>query len=212
MEQSAQLDAERTASGRRPNPRLQAWGGLAAIAGALLTVAPGVPGLPPGWFAGGVQAAAVVTGAVLLVASATLLAIALVGDRAPLGKAKLGGILLLLFHCWWFATLLVPEAWWFAGGVAAGEASTLVRLLLGIAAGALIAASWPVRGFNRWSMLLVAACFSAASYGAYAVMLASPRAGAVAVLLSMLYPLALVAFGVGHAVAGRQGSRARADG
>lgn len=199
------VETERSAP-PRVGRRLQLWGGGTAIVGTLLGIAPtllfmlgtGRPDL--------LVQACVIGGGLLMVASAVLLATAFVGSRAPFGLAKLGGSLLILFHVWWLAAVIVPPAWLF-GGPVAGEVWNATRLIIGVAAGIAIATSWPTRGFNRWSMLIVAACLGLAIYGAYALLLSVGQSGADWVfLVSYLQPLSLVAFGAGHVVSGWRGT------
>lgn len=203
-------DETAAAASHRVHRRLQLWGGAAAIVGTLLGALPqlliwlpmGSP-LPLGQVGS-------IAGALLMVASAVLLAKAFVGDRARFGLAKLGGILLILFHCWWLAVVLVPTDLWLFGA-SGGEVWNATRLIIGVAAGVTIATSWPAHGFNRWSMLIVAACFGLAVFGAYALILGLGTAGADgALLLGSLQPLSLLAFGAGHAVSGWRARRTTA--
>lgn len=200
------------AQNRDVHRRLQLWGGCAAILGALLGIAPNLLFMSGSGLPGASGQVIATFGALLLVAAAVLLAQAFVGHRAPLGLAKLGGILLILYFCWWFAVVLIPSDWWI-GGPAGGEAWNASRLVIGVAAGIAIATRWPARGFNRWSALIVAACFGLAIYGAYALVLGLGQAGATgAVLLGYLQTLSLIAFGVGHAISGWRATRAAGAG
>jgi hypothetical protein len=196
------------ARGHEVHRRLQLWGGGAAILGTLLGLAPQLLLMLPMASPLPLGQVATIAGGLLMVVAAVLLAKAFVGDRAPFGLAKLGGILLILFHCWWLAVLLVPTDLWLFGATG-GEVWNVMRAVIGVAAGVAIATSWPARGFNRWSMLIVAACFGLAIYGAYALIIGLGQAGADgALLLSYLQPLSLLAFGAGHAISGWRAVRA----
>lgn len=195
------------ARGHAVHRRLQLWGGGAAIVGTLLGLAPQLLLMLPMASPLPLGQVGTIAGGLLMVVAAVLLAKAFVGDRAPFGLAKLGGILLILFHCWWLAVVLVPADLWLLGA-SGGEVWNATRLIIGVAAGVAIATSWPARGFNSWSMLIVAACFGLATYGAYALIIGLGQAGADgALLLSTLQPLSLLAFGAGHAVSGWRGTR-----
>lgn len=199
-------DATGQAVTHRPDARLQRWGGVAAVLGGLLMLMPSLlPMLP---FLGVATFVAAIASALLLVAAAVLLAKAAVRPWAGFGWQKLGGILLILFHAWRLALMLVPHDALLLLVAFSGDGSTIVRALVAIVAGIAIAKSWPLRGFDRWSMLLVATAFVIANYGGYALASAGGAGtGDALVALSALYPLALVAFGVGHAVSGSRGSR-----
>lgn len=205
--------ADQVSAGRRRevDRRLQRWGGASALLGAVLGPAPqlllGAGGVVPPLLLQSLP----ILAALLLVAAAVLLAKAFVGDRASFGLAKLGGILLILYFCWQLAVVVVPAEWWLLGA-AGGEVWNASRLVIGVAAGVAIATSWPASGFNRWSALVVAACFGLAISGSYALVLSVGPAGAdAALLLSLIQPLSLLAFGAGHAISGWRGTRA-ADG
>lgn len=189
-------------SGARPNRslpdrRLQQLGGAAAVGAGGLTALSFLPTGGPQWLATGAS----LLGVLLLIAAAVLLAKAFVGDRAPLGWAKVGGILLVIYSCWWLAPfLLVPLLSPGDAAIATTTALDATRTLLGLLAGIAIAARWPARGFNRWSMLLVVAAdivFQVAFLGA--------MTGSVALMtaMSLAWPLSVLALGIGHALAGR---------
>lgn len=197
----AAVDGSNVGHSRPVNRRLQLWGGAAAIVGTVLGIAPNLLFAVGPQLVGPAAQVLTIVGGLLMVAAAVLLAKAFVGDRAPFDLGKLGGILLILFHCWWLAVVL-PNEWWLVGPTA-GEAWHVTRLLIGVLAGIAIATSWPARGFNRWSMLIVAACFGLGIYGAYALILSMGQAGAEgALLLNYLQPLSVLAFGAGHAISG----------
>lgn len=186
----------------RPNRRLQQLGGAAAVAAGGLTALASLPTDGPAWLSTG----AAVLGGVLLVVAAVMLVQAFVGDRAPLSWAKVGGILLLFYSVMWLVPLVMtpllsPEGGF--GVVTTG--SDAARIVLGLAAAAAIAARWPVRGFNRWSPLLVVAgdiVLQLAYYGA--------AAGSLELTTAMVlaWPLAVIALGAGHALAARRMQRA----
>jgi len=190
--------AQRPAA-RRPDRRLQQLGGAAAVAAGGVTALAGLPADVPGWL--GVAGSLV--GALLLPVAAVLLVKAFVGDRAPLGWAKLGGIMLIIYSCWWLVLLALPLV--LSPGPSAmvvTSGSEVVRIVVGLAAAAAIAARWPVRGFNRWSMLVVVAGDIVSTQLAW---LAAP-AGSVPLMLAMglAWPLSVVALGIGHALSGRR--------
>lgn len=188
----------------RPDARLQQLGGSAAVAAAGITVLAWMRPDGPTWL----LTAGAVLGGLLLPVAAALLAKAFVGDRAPLSWAKLGGIALIIYSCGW----LVPHALapLLPGGPAAMAVTgtwDAVRILGGAVAAAAIAARWPVRGFNRWSMLLVVAgdilsqsSWLAAAAGAQPLMTA----------MTLAWPLSVLALGLGHALSGRRRLRAEA--
>lgn len=186
-------------AGRRPDRRLQQIGGAAAVAAGGITALSGLPADVPGWL--GVAGSLV--GALLLPVAAVLLVKAFVGDRAPLSWAKLGGIALMIYSCWWLVTLALPIV--LSPGPSAmvvTTASEVVRIVVGLAAAAVIAARWPVRGFNRWSMLVVVAGDIVSTQLAWF----AAAAGSVPLMLAMglAWPLSVVAFGAGHALSGRR--------
>lgn len=205
-------DDTTVAQHREVHRRLQLWGGCAAILGALLGITPNLLFMSGGGLPGAVAQVIAILGGLLLVGAAGLLAQAFVGHSAPLGLAKIGGILLILYFSWWLAVVVIPSDWWI-GGQFGGEAWNVSRLVIGIGAGVAIATSWPASGFNRWSALIVAACFGLAIYGAYALVLGAGQAGAAgAMLLGYLQTLSLVAFGIGHAISGWRSTRAADEG
>lgn len=178
---------------------MRLWAGVAAIAGGLLAAGAWLPQV-----SGAAEMLLGIGSAAAMLASTLLLVTALLGRRTRLGWARLGGIALIVFHCWWlvaWATPLLlgdPDA-------APNDAGALVRQLVGLAAATAIAARWPVSGFDRWSMFLVVACDVLTTYGWVAAAFGSMAAFGA---LTLTLPLALVAFGAGHAVSGLRAGRA----
>jgi hypothetical protein len=145
------------------------------------------------------------TAPALVLLGAVLLQFGIVGDRAPLSWVKVGGIVTLLYFCSWLALHLVPDA---LTAARAGDAMTILRLLVGVVAAIVIARSWPVRGYGRWAMLVVVLADALNSIVWGWVLLAAPSVGLVA-LVGALLPLALLALGVSHVVAAMRALRER---
>lgn len=172
------------------NRRRLAGGAAIALGALLFWASPFVPtllGLP----------AAGLLGTAMLAAGAVLLASAIVGERAPLSWAKVGGIALIGYCCSWLALFVVPGSVFAAGGVAVGTGLDAARLLVGLVAGIAIARAWPVRGYARWAVLVVVAFDALGSFAWGWVLFAVPSV-ALLTILGALLPLALIALGTSH--------------
>ena len=183
-----------TATVRDRNPRAARTRDGQRLAGGIAIALGGgvwlLPALLPGTAAAMPLPSATAPGLVLL--GAVLLQFGIVGDRAPLSWVKVGGILTLCYFCSWFALHVVP------GALAAAhpwDAISVTRLLVGLVAAIVIARSWPVRGYDRWAMLVV--------------VLADALNTLLMSLVGALFPLALVALGASHVVSAIRRRRER---
>lgn len=182
---------ERNPRAARTRDRQRLGGGIAIALGGLVWL---VPALLP------VAAAAMplpsATAPALVLLGAVLLQFGIVGDRAPLSWVKVGGIFTLLYFCSWLALHLAPDA---LAAARPWDALSTMRLLVGLVAAIVIARSWPVRGYDRWAMLVVVLADALNSVAWGWMLLAVPSVGLVT-LVGTLFPLALVALGASHAV------------
>jgi len=184
---------------RTPPWAMRLWAGVTAIVGGLLAAG--------AWLPQASGAAATLLGiasAAAMSVSTLLLITALLGRRPRLGWAKLGGIALIVFHASWLAAWATPLLLGDADAVPS-QAAALVRQIAGLAAATAIAARWPVSGLDRWSMFLVVAGDVLTTHGWVAAAFGSMAAFGA---LTLTLPLALIAFGVGHAVSGWRTRRA----
>ncbi|WP_026372613.1 hypothetical protein [Agrococcus lahaulensis] len=175
-------------------------GGIAIVLGGAVWLVPAL--LPAAAAATPLPSA---TAPALALLGAVLLQFGIVGDRAPLSWVKVGGILTLFYFCSWLALHLVPDA------LAAANpwgATSVMRLLVGLIAAIVIAKSWPVRGYDRWAMLVVVLADGLNSLVWGWVLLAAPSA-ALITLVGALFPLALVALGASHIAAALRARRDR---
>ncbi|MCH1882205.1 hypothetical protein [Agrococcus sp. ARC_14] len=197
--QPRQASRQRALETRRPIRPMQLAGGLAALLGggfALLTEDSFARRLPlsPQLETLAESSTAAQLPPMLLLVAALLLAVAL-GTRAGSKGAVLAGMTLLIVHglSWLDAAQQQPIV----------DAALGLYLWpgIGFAAACVIAASWPVQGFDRWSWFLVA--------GGQLLTLAAGTAdiAALADAMRIALPLGLLLAGLGHTVSGIFGTR-----